>query len=287
MKLFSTSDASENKISVETYKDYFLSTDYIVTEDLTDFFVKIKSIFSDAIDKITFAYNDKMTYDINKDKIIYLHAINKIKFTDIAPKLISKPNNFKGYYIEYLNDLYSYMNTQLGNIFTTIEKLKYFISYYINEYKSDVFDVNTSLTYFKNIEKQVEKTNKEISSYFKANDHSTKDEFKRLYKTLNDVNVIYKLIENFDKFNLDSNIKIIEKESKNCMELVDTLIDNNLKARGKLINDEVKKNLTFATYVTAKQIEIISYLFANLVSFYGVFKNNLEDMKEFSELYEK
>lgn len=283
MKLFTSTD--KITLPLESYRQYFISSSYIANEDLVDYFYKIKDIFTESIDKITFAYNNKMTYDILEDRHYFFHSLKKVKFTDIASLYISKPENFKGYYLDYFNDLVLQIEEQMSTVFASIEKVKYFISYYINEYKSDVFDVNSSLNYFKSIEKDIETTYKNISSYFKANDHTTKTEFKRVYRTFSDFEGIYKLIETLDKRNIDSNIKLIEKESKSCSELVDTLIENNIKARGKLINDEVKKNLTEATYTTAKQIECISYLFANLITFYGVFNNNKRDIIEFSKKY--
>ena len=275
MKLFSSTLQEPQSISIEQFLSYSEHSEVIANEALTDYLYKTKDLFVNSFNTITNKYNDKVVRDVISTKYETLHKLKRIKFSQVDTLLISKPENFDGFFTDYIIDLKDTTNDVNLNIETTLHKLKSLVGFYINEYKEDKVNISTASSYFKEVDNDNKQHTKTISSYFKHTNGLTKGYLKKHLRTLSDIEVLYKDIESFSYILTEQRIKQINKEVKDIVEYIDMLISNNLKNHGKLINDKVKKDLTFSIYTTAKQIELLSYLYSNAYTFYGTFYNNV------------
>lgn len=280
MRLFSKDEPPiKLDLSLEYYKEYFNDTTVISTESITDYFYKIKDLLNTSVNTIFNLNADKIFNDVNSSKYEVIHICKKFNFANMAENIVSKPEGFKGFYVDYANDLLIAAKYSVEASIKILEQLSTVICYYINDYKED----NVYITNIKSLIKTNEKTliqNKDkVQPYFKHNSATTKTPFKSVFRRMGDVELIYANIASLNEAVSIDKLANINKLATNCSELVDVLIDMNTKSNGKLINDAVRTDLTNATYLAANQVEFAAYVYSSIVNFYGVFYNTTEEIK--------
>lgn len=284
MKLFNTEDKQNlNNTSLEAYNAYLSTTNVIAQEALSDYLHKAKDKFVNLYNFITAQYTDKIVSDIVSNRFEVSHKVKNINFTNIREDITSKPENFKGKYVDYTLDLINTSNVMAEETEKTLTNLKLAIASFVTNYKEDKVDSLYGASYFNATAKYLELNRKAISAYFPTNDGSTKSTFKDIFKSMNDLSSLYKNIEILDKTINIGRVNYIAKLSKECSELIDTLIEQNMSSNINLNNNTYKKDLTNAIFIAAKEVEFFSYLYFNVISFYGSFKNNVDDLVKLSD----
>lgn len=282
MKLYSTNEQIKLSFSQEEFVNYYSTSVIISQEALSDYLYKIKDTFSTIYNKLATKI-DKPVIDITTNKFETLHKIKRLKFFNIKDHITSKPENFKGKYVDYTLDLVNSSNVIAENTETTLNNLKLAIASFINEYSEEKIYTLYGSTYFNKANKLVESHTKDISKYFPIANGATKDTIGNLLKTLNDIEALYKNIEILDN-NLNlTKINYIAKLTNEAAELVDSLIEQNTKTNILNNNNQAKKELISAIHITAREVEFLNYLYSNAIIFYGSFKNLIDDLNKLAD----
>lgn len=280
MKLFNKKENFVPIFSMEEFRDYYFSAKVISSEALSDYFYKIKDIFSTVYNRLSKAVNDKVVIDVISTKFETLHRIKRIKFIDLKDYITSKPENFRGKYVDYTLDLINSSKIIVENTESTLNNLKLAISSFVNEYSENKVSILYGTVYFKEAEKLVDKNKKNIAKYFPDSNSSTKTYIRDILKTLNDIEILYKNIEILDSTLNLSKINYISKLTNECVSLIDALIDQNVKSNILSKNDTIKKELISAIHISAREVEFLNYLYANAIIFYGCFKSLIADINK-------
>lgn len=280
MKLFSDQENFVPNFSMEEFRGHYLSAKVISAEALSDYFYKVKDVFSTVYNSLSTATNDKVVIDTTSSKFETMHRVKRIKFIDIKDFITSKPENFHGKYADYTLDLINSSKIIVENTEATLNNLKLAISSFVNEYSENKVSTLYGAVYFKEAEKLVDENKKDIAKYFPDSNSSTKAYLRDVLKTSNDIESLYKNIEMLDSILNLSKIEYIAKLTNECVDLIDTLIDQNTKSDMLSKNDTIKKELVSAIHVSAREVEFLNYLYANAVIFYGCFKNLTQDVNK-------
>jgi len=280
MKLYHDTPNSPISFTLEQYHYLINSSSVISEESLSDYFYKLKDIFSTAFKALTVKDTDKLVRDVESNKFEVLHKVKGIKFIDAKAYMTSKPENFKGKYVDYSLDLINSSNIILADTESTLNNLKMAVASFINEYSEDKVFTLYGATYFSKSSKLIEEHRKDISKYFPYDNGSTKAYISDILKTFNDLDSIYKNIDVLGTTLNLTKINFIAKLTTDTSELIDSLIDQNTKTNVLARNSEVKKELINAIHTTAREVEFLSYLYANAIMFYGTFKSLTDDLSK-------
>lgn len=283
MKLYSTNEQVKPSFLQEKFVEYYLSSVIISQEALSDYLYKIKDTFSTIYTKLTFKL-DKPVIDISTNKFETLHKIKRLKFRNIKDHMTSKPENFRGKYTDYTIDLINSSNIIYNDVESTLNNLKLALASFINEYSENKIYTLYGSVYFNKSAKLIEAHTKEISKYFPIANGSTKDTIGNLLKTLNDIEALYKNIEILDNILNLTKINYIAKLTNEVADLIDALIEHNIKTNILNKNNEIKKELISAIHITAKEVEFLNYLYSNAIIFYGSFKNLTDDLNKLADI---
>lgn len=282
MKLFAN-ESVDIKFSTEKFVDYYNSSNVIAEEALSDYLYKIKDSFANVFKKLSGSVNDKAVLDITSTKFETLHKIKRLKFVNVKDYMTSKPENFKGKYIDYTLDLVNVSGVIVGDVEAALNNLKLAIASFINEFSENKVSTLYGSIYFKKTEKIIEQNKREISKYFPIANGSTKAYVGDLLKTLNDIEALYKNIEILDSTLNTTKIAYISKLTNECAELVDSLIEQNTRSNILAKNDTAKKELINAIHTTAREVELLNYLYSNAIIFYGSFKNLTDELNRIAD----
>jgi len=280
MKLFSTQDKFDSPFSTEDFCGYYQTASVISNEALSDYLYKIKDAFSTTFNRLTSSTSNKVVIDTTSTKFETLHRVKRVKFIDLKDYITSKPENFRGKYVDYTLDLINVAGVIVPNTEATLGNLKLAIGSFINEYSENKVSKLYGTVYFKEAEKLIEGNRKEIAKYFPSNNGSTKAYIRDVLKTTNDVESLYKNIELLDTILNLSKIEYIAKLTSECVSLVDGLITHNTKTNMLANNNNIKKELISAIHISAREVEFLNYMYANTIIFYGSFKNLIEDLNK-------
>lgn len=280
MKLFSNKEQIALGFSMEEFRGHYQTTKVVSVEALSDYLYKVKDVFSTVYQSLSSATNDKVVVDTTSTKFETMHRVKRVKFIDIKDFITSKPENFRGKYVDYTLDLINTAKVMIENTESTLNNLKLAVGSFVNEHSENKVSTLYGAVYFKEAERLIEENKKDISKYFPDSNASTKAYIRDVLKTNNDVESLYKNIEMLDSILNLSKIEYIAKLTNECVELLDTLIDQNTKTEMLSKNDTVKKELISAVHISAREVEFLNYLYANAVVFYGCFQSLTVDLNK-------
>lgn len=281
MKLFQKSDTFVLDYSLEQYSSIFNTSETVAVENLSDYFYKLKDVFNSVIKTIASRDVDKIIRDTEHSKFEVIHKLKRANFNDFKDYMVSKPENFKGKYIDYSADLIKTANFIYPDTIKCIDSLKIAVATFINEYAEDKIFTIFGTTYFTQSKNLVSREQTNIATYFPVANNTTKASVKDVLKTFNDIEPIYKNINTLGSILNDKNMTNISKMTQEVADLVDILINQYSKTTGTFKNDDVKKELISAIHIAAKEVEFLNYLYANSVILYGSFKNLTDELKKF------
>lgn len=275
MKLFEDATLESPSMSMEQYLDYFYNTSHLSQEFLGDFGAKLKDLFSNVANSIYSTYNDKAVKDALKTKHQVIQKAKTLNYTMTSINPTSKPLNFKGYYLPYLDDLNKNANFYQSNIYTVLNKLKTIIGNYIINTTPDKDHIVIGISFFKDQEKTLKDYKESLTRYFPVDDGSVKTTFRNILRNYEEFPKIIESMLLLDNKIYPDNLRKIENEVQSCRQLIDNLIETTMKKN--TFNSQYKKDIVYVTYTTAQIVEYVYFIYSNSFNFYSVFKNNTED----------
>lgn len=282
MRLFDHEDAPRVQISTEAFHQYHRTAEVVSMEAISDYLYKLKDGFV-TLKAILVSDQDKVLTQALTTRFETQHVVKRLKFIDIKDHTVQIPENFKGKYIDYAQDLLQAATTLVPNTLTTLNNLKLAVASFINEYTEDKMHSLYGVAYFKEAEKLTEEIRKDIAKYFPKQTNATKAPIGSVLKTLSDITPLYETVQKLEAvINLDT-IEQVNRLALDCSDLVDVLIEQNTKSGVLLKNNATKKELVDIIHITARQVELVSYLYGNAVFFYSSFKRLSELLVELGD----
>jgi len=273
MKLYNEDNALSLVMSQESFKDYYRTATVISTEALSDYLYKVKDMVSTFSSSLTDLSKDKIVIDFTSTRFETEHVAKRLNYTNFKHNTVQKPENFKGKYIDYTEDLIKVSEAVIEDTYKSLSNLKLSVSSFINEYSENKANSLYGYTYFKDTEKLIDKNTKAISSYFPKKDSSTKANVEDILRNLSDIPTLYIKLNEISNIVNEERLNEISRMTKDVILLVDSLIDQN-KSTGILLKTErTKKELIESLHIVGTEIEFLSYLYSNIVYLYSSFKS--------------
>jgi hypothetical protein len=275
MKLMEFEDTKINYSQENLYK-YLTESTVISSEGISDYFAKIKDTLNAVVGLIYTPYNDKAVADILRHKHEVIEKVKHLDFTATSFNVTSKPINFKGYYTNFVDDLYN--NAKEINELTknTLSKFKIALSLYINNNFELVDASMLNVNQFKLADSKREQIEKDISKYFSSKYGDTKARFRDIFRSYNDVKYVIEGVIRLDSIIYPDKLKEIEREVDSIKGLLNTIIGNYIN--NPSTNTKAKQDLMVITNICAKIVEMYYYFYGTCYNFYSVFKNNIDDL---------
>lgn len=212
------------------------------------------------------------------------HAVKHLDFVYVREEYVPIPENFKGKYVDYLDDLINTSSLMVQDTYKTLDNLKLAVSSFINEYSENKVHTLYGVSYFKASQKLIDKHTNDIKKYFPAKTNAVKAPIGSVLKSLKDVEELYGKIQTLNTFINDKTIQELQKQSNDVVALIDALIEQNIRSGILLKNNDSKKQLIDAINTAAREVEFVSYLFSNTVFFYSAFQKLSEKLIELSKV---
>jgi hypothetical protein len=275
MKLMDQKEAKISYTQEELY-EYLTTSTVISSEAVTDYFAKLKDTLNAAIGLIYTPYNDKAVADILRHKHEVIEKAKMLDYTVTSFNVTSKPINFKGYYTNFVDDLYDNA-TEINELTkATLAKFKTALSLYINNNFELVDASMLGVNQFKTSDSKREQIESDISKYFSSKNGDTKARFRDIFRSYNDIKPVIEGIIRLDSVIYPDKLKETEKEIESIKGLLDTIVENYINNPSE--NTKAKQDLMVITNICAKIVEMHYYFYGTCYNFYSVFKNNMVDL---------
>lgn len=273
MRLYTQEEKIVPQFSQESFTQYYQTASVVAEEAISDFFYKLKDSLNTISNNLSITGQEAIVNDILSTRFELEHVIKRLKIVDLKDEYVPIPENFKGKYVEYIQDLITTSEIIVKDTESTLNHIKVAVSSFINEYNEEQVATLYGVVYFKDTDKLIQKRTKQISAYFPNNSGSVKAYLGDVLKTLNDIPEIHKGITSLESIINEKTIFNINKLAKEVAELIDLLIEQNKTSGVLLRNDSVKKDLVAALHITAREVEFMSYLYSNAIYFYSAYKS--------------
>lgn len=262
-------------LTKDEFRKQYSTLAVISTESVDLYLGKIKDTFlgiNRAFDKDT----ERFLKEVDVTRFETLARAKRVKFGNFRYETVSKPEQFSGYYVDYMRQLVETTEVADQLIDSLLSNLKMAVSTFINEYSPTKSDMMYGHKGFTDAEKIIEGETKAIAAYFKAPPGKVRTKTQDVIKSFNDLPGIY---AEFDKLKLmytPTRHAEIETHVKSSAELIDVLIDLNTKSNILNRNNAMKKQLVDGIHITAAVVEYYYATYANVLFMAKAFVNLTE-----------
>ena len=284
MRLFDNQSPATLQLSTEQFNEYYQNSVVISQESLTMFFNQIKDSVNTINAVIFDGTKQRAVIDALSKQYQTEHAVKHLDYVYTREEYVPIPENFKGKYVDYLDDLINTSSVMVQDTYKTLDNLKLAVSSFINEYSENKVHTLYGVSYFKASQKLIDKHTNDIKKYFPAKTNAVKAPIGSVLKSLKDVEELYGKIQTLNTFINDKTIQELQKQSNDVVALIDALIEQNIRSGILLKNNDSKKQLIDAINTAAREVEFVSYLFSNTVFFYSAFQKLSEKLIELSKV---
>jgi hypothetical protein len=207
---------------------------------------------------------------------------DKIIYTNYGERLISKPENFQGHFLDYAEVL----NTVASDLYKLRSEI---MPQYIGILSSFLTnkDDKISLKDYNHVYARVanERTNvtNKLKQFFPKDNGLTKVEFKKVIARLADLKPLYSQTTTLAKLQNKSNLTIIQNDVTQCTELLNMLIDEVNNGTITNISSNAALNIADGAYEIAKFVELIGIVYFDTMVFVNIVNRLAEEMVEFSK----
>lgn len=263
-KLFNNEKPLAVTLSAEQFMAYHKTANVISTESLDVYLSKIKDTFM-GVDRLIDTKTERFFKEVDSNRYETISRAKKVKYFNFRNEVVSKPEQFKGYYTDYIDQLNKSSETITELVDVLLSNLKLAVSTFINEYNLEKSDMMYGSKSFTDGAKILEHESAAVGSYFKAPAGKVRDKVQELIKTNSDFEPIFEGFDKLKKVYTDARHKEIQAHVKSVVELVDVMIDLNIKSNVLNRNDQLKRQLMEAIHTAAQVVEYHYALYANTV----------------------
>lgn len=248
-------------LSREDFNEYCQTAEIVASEAISDYLYKIKDTLATIKNSTISNGSERVIAEALSHRYQVEHVIKRLNFINVKDHTVQKPENFTGKYIDYTKDLLDSSEEVIENTIFILNSLKLALASVINDNNST--DTIYGDSYFREATKIHEKRTKLISKYFKHNNSSTKAEIGDLLKSLKDIPTIYSTMSSLPTVISEDKIRSINKLAEDVSGIIDLLLENTSTITDK--SSSVRKDLVNGVYVAARQVELSSYLYTNVL----------------------
>lgn len=281
MSLYSESQYQPSALSQNEFIRRHKVSAVISTESVSTFLGQFKDTVSNLVSVVTLQSPDKVVSDVIGVKHQTLAKAKEVSFANFRHVVISKPESFKGVYTDYLGDLTQTAQAVFLTVNASTDRLKMLLASFINEYTDQTAETVYGHHLFVKETKELETLKKIMGGYFTAASNKSKTTPDEVLKSMNDFAKLFDQLSELGRVLTEDRLKQIDRDSKNLVEMVDLLIEHNIKSNILSKNNTAKKELMECIHATAQQIEFFNALFAQLMFFCGAFKGLTTALNDF------
>lgn len=280
MSLFTKSDTPTLNLHGSDFIRFHSTACDISVESASVFLGKTKDIMS-SFGKLFDLNDDQKPFtQAGKNKHEVIALVKEVKMVDFRHHVISKPEMFKGLYIDYAEDLYASGVNTASLVVETTDKLKLLVSTFINEYKDS--QVNDIYGYedFKSALTKLDKLKSKMKVYFTAPVNKVKTTPDEVLKSLSDIEKLYSKLELLGSVFSHSSLTKTNRDVYDLSDMIDNLITHNVQSKVLTKNNDSKRQLMECINITAQCVEFYSALYAQALIFSTSFKSLTDELKE-------
>lgn len=275
-KLYSKDEVIKTQLTQEQYR----FSEVLSLEAVTDYLAKTKDLFNGLQNLVLGQTSDSVMLDATSTRNETLTVVRRLKFSNIADEIVTKPEKFQGLYRNYLKDLIEVSEVSVSDTHQLLSNIKMGMASFINEFSEDGILSVYGVSYAKESAKKTSAGQKTISAYFPESKSTFKARVKDVLRNLAEVEGLYKDCAELESLISHSKVKEISKLASEVSDMVDILIEQNSKSGILLRNTEAKKDLTDMIQIGAESVRFVSYLYANSIYFYNALKSLSEKIIE-------
>ena len=266
MRIFSATDTTSAPIAYEDFAAYYRHAGVVSTESVSQYFSRIHDTFANIKGVFT-SDQDSFVLKTLDNKYETLHLARQVKYVDFREDLVSRPETFSSLYVDYFQDLSTMASITRASVFKSIDTLKMAVASFINEHQEGQLDSLYGARYFQAEKKVIEAQRAANKQHFKAPQNKTKTPVHTVIKSMSDFEKIYPLIDTCAATLNQPNATHLETSVRDVTDLIDALVEQNLKTGVLVKSQGAKKELIEAIDQSAKAVEFYTALYAE---FFGV-----------------
>lgn len=275
MRVFSSSDMTHSTISYEQFAAYYRGASVVSMESIGQYLQRTRDIFESIKGTVT-SDQDKFVQETLNNKHEVLYLARNVNYNDFRRDLVTRPEGLSSLFVDYLEDLANIAHRTHESAMKSLDTLKLSVAAFINEHQEGQIDSLYGSRYF-DAEKKVIDTQREINKkHFRASANKTTAEVQDIIKSMSDFSKIYPLIDTCAAALNKPNADALEKLSRDAIDLIDALVDQNLKTGVLVKSQGAKKELVEAIDQTARAVEFYTALYAEFFGLCSSFKKLTE-----------
>lgn len=184
---------------------------------------------------------------------------NGMEYARYEKSLISCPENFSGYYIDYLQMLISQSKSYTPTVIDTIAKYQSFLSSFVTNR-----EIRTSLQSHNSLIQAQDRSNKDllknIKEFFPTNNGKSKTYFGKVVQRMGELDDISELVMELDKQERAIEIEKVLSMVNRCVELLDLLKEYAASNEIKDISKSSLEMLADGAWIIAESVECLAVL---------------------------
>lgn len=280
MSIYTAADSQFGlSIAHEDFATYYQNARVVSMESISQYLHRIKDTFHSAKNFIT-SDQDKFVQETLNNKHETLYLVKTVPYNEFRLETVSRPEMFSSLYVDYLQDLQDTGKQVHEVTLRCLDNLKLAVATFINEHQDGQLDTIYGARYFEQDKKILQSAKDLHKKHFKAPQNKTKTTVQSVIRSMTDFDKIYPLIDNCASTLNSLNASHIDKQVKDVTELINTLVDHNLKT-GILVNSQdAKKELVAAIDQTARSVEFFAALCAEFLGVCAGFKSLTEALAQ-------
>jgi hypothetical protein len=219
------------------------------------------------------------------DVKIYTDSVrtsDKIIYMNYGERLVSKPENFQGHFLDYAEVL----NTVASDLYRLRAE---FMPQYVGILSSFLTNKDDKLAlkdhtiiYNKLANERTNAANK-LKQFFPKDNGLSKTEFKKVVARLADLKPLYTQTTTLAKLQTKSNLTILQNDVTQCTELLNMLIEQVHNGTITNISSNSAMNIANGAYEVAKFVEFVGVVYFDSMVFINVVNRLAEEMVEYSK----
>lgn len=207
---------------------------------------------------------------------------NEIIYTNYGERLISKPENFQGHFLDYAEVLNSIASDLYKLRAEVMPQYIGVLSSFLTNKDDKIALKDYTNIYTKLANERTNATNK-LKQFFPKDNGLSKVEFKKVVARLADLKPLYATTSTLDKLQVKSNLVIIQNDVTQCTELLNMLIEQVNNGTITNVSSNAAMNIANGAYEVAKFVEFVGVVYFDSMVFINIVNNLAEQMVEHSK----
>lgn len=277
MKIYSPEDNHSAVPSVENFRNFYLDSSVVSMESLGQYFQKVRDTFN-TIGSAIASDKDKFIQDTLSTKNEVIYVSREVSYADFRHQSASRPEQFSELFIDYLEELTEISEAAYGSVGRSLKNLKMAVAGFINDYQEGQVSTLYGAAYFGQERRVIEDLKKRDQKFYRLPQNKTKTTAQSVIKSMTDFEKIYPLIDNVAGWLNETHSKELEKQVRDNVEMIDTLVEQNIRTGTLTKSEHIKKDLIDAIDQTARAVEFYAALYAEFFAICSSFKSLTETL---------